>query len=72
MKILLALGIMVLASGACEAATPADSDFDVVSVIPRSGDVRPFVMSLPARQQRDAQHREKVASLQRGASDAKR
>jgi hypothetical protein len=74
MKFLLALGIMVLASGACEAATPAlsESDFDVVSVVPRSGDVKPFVMSLPAKDRRNTQHHDKVASLQTGAVDANR
>jgi hypothetical protein len=72
MKLLLALGIMALASGACEAATPAYSDFDVVSVVPRSADIRPFVMSLPAKDRRNTQHHDKVASLQTGAPDANR
>ncbi len=51
MKVLLALGIIALASGACDAATPAYSDFDVVSVIPRSPNVKPFVMSISAKDQ---------------------
>ena len=51
MKVLLALGILVLASGSCDAATPVDSDLDVISVIPRSADVKPFVMSIAARPQ---------------------
>jgi hypothetical protein len=59
MKVLLALGIMALVSGACDAATPAYSDFDVVSVVPRSPSVRPFVMSVPARERRNTSHRYK-------------
>lgn len=51
MKVLLALGVLVLASGACDAATPIDSDFDVVSVVPRSPSVRPFVMSISVKDQ---------------------
>ena len=75
MKVLLALGIMVLASGAggaADAATPAYSDFEVVSVVPRSPSVKPFVMSISARERRNAPHRGKAASLQMGAFDATR
>jgi hypothetical protein len=75
MKVLLALGIMVLASGAggaADAATPAYSDFDVVSVVPRSPNVKPFVMSISAKERHNAPHRYKAASLQMGAFDANR
>ena len=70
MKVLLALGIMVLASaaGGAAAAPPADySNFDVVSVVPRSPNVKPLVMSIST-----SQRRKHVASRQTGAFDAKR
>lgn len=50
MKIWLALGITLLASGACDAATPAYSDFDVISVAPRNPSIRPVVMSASPRE----------------------
>jgi hypothetical protein len=70
MTVLLQLGIMVLASAACGAAhaTPsAYSNFDVVSVVPRSPNVKPLVMSISTRERRKY-----AASLQLGAFDANR
>ena len=55
MKVLLALAIMVLATAACgaaDAAPSAYSDFDVVSVVPRSPNVKPIVMSISTRERR--------------------
>ena len=57
MKVLLALGIMVLASGACGVAEAAPSvyskaDFVVISVVPRSPQVKPFLMAIPAKERR--------------------
>ena len=69
MKIFVALGIMALASAASGAANaaPSDySDFDIVSVAPRSPDVRPFLMSAPAREHKHA------APLQMGSRKANR
>ncbi len=70
MKVFWALGILVLASGTCVAAEPAASDYSdifVVSVVPRSPSVQPFVMSVPAKERP-----KQAASLKLGASDAKR
>ena len=70
MKVFWALGILVLASGACAAAeaTPSDySDIYVVSVVPRSPSVQPVVMSIPAKEQP-----KQAASLKLGALDTKR
>ena len=70
MKVLLALGIMVLASAACgaaDAAPSAYSDFIVVSVVPRSPNVKPFVMSISTRERRKL-----AVSLQVGAFYANR
>lgn len=55
MKILMALGIVVLASatgGAADAAPSDYSDFIVVSVVPRSPKVQPIVMSIPVKEDR--------------------
>ena len=52
MKGLLLLGVMVLASATCDAAGAAEaaySDVSVVSVVPRSPNLRPFVMSISTR-----------------------
>jgi hypothetical protein len=62
MKVLLALGITVLASaagGAADANPSAYSDFEVVSVVPRSPNLKPFVMSISTREQRNTPHRYK-------------
>ncbi len=70
MKVFWALGILVLASGTCVAAEAAPSDYSdifVVSVVPRSPNVQPVVMSVPAKE-RPRQD----ASLKLGASDARR
>lgn len=70
MKVFWALGILVLASGACGAAEAASSDYSdifVVSVVPRSPSVQPIVMSIPAKE-RPTQ----TASLKPGALAAKR
>ena len=70
MKVFWALGILVLASGACGAAEPTPSDYPdivVVSVVPRSPSVQPFVMSIPAKEQP-----KQASSLKLGAFDAKR
>lgn len=70
MKVFWALGILVLASGACGAAAAAPSDYSdivVVSVVPRSPSVEPIIMSIPAKEQP-----KQAASLKPGASDAKR
>jgi hypothetical protein len=66
MKVLLALGIMALASAACgaaDAAPSAYSDFDVVSVVPRSPDIRPLVMSISTRERRNTPNRYKWTRL---------
>jgi hypothetical protein len=70
MNVLLALGIMVLASaagGAADATPSAYSNFDVVSVVPRSPNVKPLVMSISTRERR-----KHAASLQKDAFDANR
>jgi hypothetical protein len=67
MKVFWALGILVLASGACAAAPSDYSDIIVVSVVPRSPSVQPFVMSIPAKERP-----KQTASLKLGAFDAKR
>jgi len=70
MKVFWALGILVLASSACVAAEAAPSDYSdifVVSVVPRSASVQPFVMSIPAKEQP-----KQAASLKPGTVDAKR
>ena len=70
MRVFWALGILMLASGPCAAAeaTPSDySDIIVVSVVPRSPNVQPFVLSIPAKEQP-----KQTASLKPGAFDAKR
>lgn len=70
MKALLVLGIMVLASTACgaaDAAPSAYSDFIVVSVVPRSPSVKPFVLSISPKER----HKH-AASLQVSASDTSR
>ncbi len=53
MKVFWALGIMAFASGACgaaDAATSPYSDFDLISVVPRSPSVKPLVMPIPAKE----------------------
>ena len=53
MKVFWALGIMAFASGAwgaANAATPPYSDFEVISVVPRSPSVKPLVMPIPAKE----------------------
>ena len=53
MKVFWALGIVAFASGACGAAkaAPSDySDFEVISVVPRSPSVKPLVMPIPAKE----------------------
>jgi hypothetical protein len=70
MRVFWALGILVLASGTCAAAEPALSDYSdiiVVSVVPRSPSVQPFVMSIPAKERP-----KQDASLKQAAFDAKR
>ena len=70
MKVFWALGILVLASGSCGAAEPASSDYSdiiVVSVVPRSPSVQPFVMSIPAKERP-----KQTSSLKLGVFDAKR
>jgi hypothetical protein len=70
MKALLVLGIMALAStgyDAADAAPSAYSDFIVVSVVPRSPSVKPFVLSISPKER----HKH-AASLQVGAFDANR
>ena len=60
MKVLLVLGITMLASGACgaaDAAQSANSDFYVVSVVPRSPNVKPLVMSISVKDRRNTPHR---------------
>ena len=60
MKFLPALGIVMLASAAyqtAEAATPSYSDFDVISVVPRSPSVKPLVMPIPAKELNNNAHR---------------
>lgn len=69
MKILLALGFVMSVSTASGAyAAPLDySDFIVISVVPRSPNVQPIVMSVPAKERP-----KQAASLKLGAFDAKR
>lgn len=70
MKVFWALGILVLASGTSIAAEPAASDYSdifVVSVVPRSPNVQPIVMSVPAKE-RPSQ----AALLKPEAANAKR
>jgi hypothetical protein len=70
MKVFWAVGILVLASGVggAAAATPPDySDIVVVSVVPRSPSVQPFVMTVPAKERP-----KQAASLKPGRIDAKR
>ncbi len=70
MKVFWALGILVLASGACGAAESAPSDYSdivVVSVVPRSPSVQPVVMSIPAKERP-----KQASSLKLGGFDAKR
>lgn len=70
MKVFWALGILVFASGACAAAEAASSDYSdiiIVSVVPRSPNVQPIVMSIPAKERP-----EKAASLNPGVFDVKR
>lgn len=65
MKLLWALGIVMLGSAATGAAIAAPSttdDFVVISVLPRSPAINPIVMSVPARVQP-----KNTASLQMGA-----
>jgi hypothetical protein len=53
MKVFWALGIMAFASSACgvaDAATTSYSDFEVISVVPRSPSVKPLVMPIPAKE----------------------
>lgn len=51
MKSLIALGILlaVAAHQPAEAATLTYSDFDLISVVPRSPSVKPLVMPIPAK-----------------------
>lgn len=68
MNPLLAFGIIVLASSANAAAAPSThSDFDVVSVVPRSPNVKPLVMGISIRERR-----KHTASQQAVAFDANR
>jgi len=67
MKVFWALGIMAFTSGACGAAPSDYSDIVVVSVVPRSPSVKPFVMGIPAKERP-----KQTASLKVGALDAKR
>ena len=70
MKVFWALGIFVLASSACVAAEAAPSDYSdifVVSVVPRSPNVQPIVMSIPAKERP-----KQAASLKPDAVTAKR
>jgi len=50
MKVFWALGILVMASGACAAAPSDYSDFEVISVVPRSPSVKPLVMAIPVKE----------------------
>jgi len=50
MKVFWALAIMAFASGACSAAPSDYSDFEVISVVPRSPSVKPLVMPIPAKE----------------------
>ena len=70
MKVFWALGILVLASGACGAAEAAPYDYSdivVVSVVPRSPSVQPLVMSIPVKERP-----KQTSSLNLGGFDAKR
>lgn len=70
MKVFWALGILIAAVGPCAAAESASSDYSdifVISVVPRSPNVQPIVMSVPAKEQP-----KQAASLKPGALDAKR
>lgn len=70
MKVFCAVGFLALASSICGAvaATPSDySDVIVVSVVPRSPSVQPFVMGIPAKEQP-----KQVDTLKLRAVDAKR
>ena len=65
------LGLLILASGSH--ATEADQlsgyyDFDVVSVAPRSRDIKPFVMAILSKEQRQ---RIAAASFRKNAFAAK-
>jgi hypothetical protein len=40
--------LFLIVSGAACAAEPETSGFEIVSVVPRSADVKPFAMSVPA------------------------
>jgi hypothetical protein len=64
MKILWALAIVVpvsAAGGAADANPSTYSDFEVVSVVPRNPNLRPFVMSVPAKEPHNTPHRYKWA-----------
>jgi hypothetical protein len=53
MRVFWALGILVMASCACGPAGAAQldySDFDLISVVPRSPSVKPLVMAIPAKE----------------------
>jgi hypothetical protein len=52
MKSLFALGILLAAAAyqTTGAATLAYSDFDLISVVPRSPSVKPQVMAIPAKE----------------------
>lgn len=70
MKVFWAVGISMLALGACggvEAAPSDYSDIIVVSVVPRSPTVQPIVMNIPAKEQPEPSD-----SLKRTAFDAQR
>lgn len=70
MRVFWAVGILMLASGAGATAQAAPSDYSdiiVVSVVPRSSSVQPFVLSIPAKEQP-----KQAASLKPGGFDAKR
>lgn len=51
MKLLFALGALMMAPATFQAAAPSPyADFDIVSVVPRSPNVKPQLMPIPARE----------------------
>lgn len=72
MKAAVILSLLILApSGYAAHAAPSDSyfDIDVVSVTPRSPDVKPFVMAIFTKEQ---QQRLAAASLKKDAGATRR
>lgn len=60
MKLLFALTTLISALAAyqpAEAATSPYSDFEVISVVPRSPSVKPLVMPIPAKGPNNNSHR---------------